>query len=178
MSVEAKGFKAIKPWLDENYDFHLDTKRFPRSDLVQPVYGDFLLFNEWEACFAEMKVEQRYTRNFFIERWSNRKRRTDGWIWKLRCSLLLYVFLDVNRLYVINMPYLQKHAFNYWEPYWTERMQKKHQQLNDTWGWIVPVDHVMFVAGLMEVDLNQRKAIWSKDEHGKPRGIEELVTQP
>ena len=157
MDTEQEGSRAIDLHLQNHYDFHIWTNRLPTklSAKIQPVWGDLILFNGWDVCTAEVKVERKSTGNFFIEKYSNRFRDTPGWVSELRCALLMYLFLDEMKLYIIDMRKLNAHAEKWWVPHYRLIRQRKHEQPNDTWGWIQDITQVMFNVGIGVIDLKQ-----------------------
>lgn len=93
---------------------------------------------------TELKAEEeeKYG-NFFLEEWSNKKWETLGWLHTLDTDLLWYYFLDTRNLYEISFHLLKK----WWEEEgrhcgYDLKRQRKHEQLNDTWGWCVPIADV------------------------------------
>ena len=59
---------------------------------------------DWSVS-AEIKAEERFTGNLFLETWSNKvfayEYRRPGWMVTLGCDILLCYFLDKKRLYSI-----------------------------------------------------------------------------
>jgi hypothetical protein len=91
--------------------------------------------------YIELKVEQKkISSNFFIETWSNRQRKTKGWFYTIKANYLFYLFLEEKCLYTMSLNNLKKIIkLNKYK----EVKQKKYTQLNDTWGLLVPRNHII-----------------------------------
>lgn len=114
---------------------------------VQKFLGDCLVSRDGDAKYIEIKTEQQYTGNLFIETWSNKSRDTLGWFHACHADWLWYYFLDDRKLYVIPLPTLQKWGH---QPTKAPRIecfkevpQRKYDQRNDTWGRLVPIHIVL-----------------------------------
>lgn len=154
--VEAKGMEALTPFLNEVSDGRfVILDKGPLAKVLQQTDGDAILQTRGNGVWSvEIKVESRHTGNLFLESWSNKNLDSfenhvrigsnPGWMLKLKSMLLLYYFLDVDKLYVINLFRLQQWAFGaegrkprvYSFP---DVRQGRHVQLNDTHGWLVPL---------------------------------------
>jgi hypothetical protein len=145
------------------------------SEELQKSAGD-LLFNSAKhperIVSVEVKGEKKYTGNFFLEYWSNRKRLTPGWMITLRADLLCYVFNDIEHAFIVELPKLQDWAFRQE----TERRdfdghiykyrlrpQGAYEQLNDTWGRLVPIEAVQHDVGLIHWDLKAWRRVTAVD---------------
>jgi hypothetical protein len=167
--LEAKGMNILMPFLHEKTDGHfvlLD--RGPLAIALQATDGDAILHSRGRGAYSvEIKVENKFTGNLFLESWSNknlddldnhvRVGSNPGWLLKLKSMLLFYYFMDGDRLYVINLFRLQRWAFgangekgNIYG--YEEKKQGKYSQLNDTWGWCVPVGVIQREVGLKLVN--------------------------
>jgi hypothetical protein len=158
-AIEAKGMAVLEPFLMEKSDGRLVLlEKGPLARVLQESLGDGILQagaggRSWSV---EIKVEQTDSPNLFLETWSNRnlesreshieRGSTPGWMLKLRADLLLYYFLDSDRLYVFDLFRLQRWAFGHkasardGQIYrFPEKLQGRWQQLNDTWGRCVPL---------------------------------------
>jgi hypothetical protein len=158
--------KALRLFRERAYHGQIVTTFKGRlSEELQRSAGD-LLFNTAKdpdrIVTVEIKGEDKFTGNFFLEYWSNRSRLTPGWMLTLRADLLCYVFNDAERAFIIGLPKLQQWAFIRM----TERRrfdghiyrfplaaQGKYEQPNDTWGRLVPIGVVRREVGLIEWDL-------------------------
>lgn len=109
----------------------------PFADRTLRSWGEFNSDDE-TVHSIEIKAEEHWTGNLFIERWSNRHRQTDGWLVTLDCDLLLYHFLETDRCLVLNFQRLRRWVLEH-EARFRLVDQKKYKQLNDTWGLLVPV---------------------------------------
>lgn len=162
IQVEKEAMPELLEFLGQQSDngrFVLTAKgRLSRE--LQKTYGDALMNTPDGSLWAvEFKVERRFTGNFFIETWSNRSRFTRGWLDHLNTNVLLYYFLDVGRLYSIDFPKLKRWAFGHAEGAgrlysFREVKQKRHDQINDTWGRVVPV-------AVVEAEIGCRR--WERD---------------
>jgi len=145
-AIERKGVRAVSRFLKRAaYDGRfvwLLKGRMARH--LQATVGDAIV-NTDERTFwtVEVKTEQRYTGNLFIETWSNRDFKR-GWLFSLRADLLLYYFLDRDELYILPLPRLQAWASD--GDIESARLmqfrlvaQKARKQLNETCGHIVPL---------------------------------------
>lgn len=160
--VEAKGMAVLGPFLKERSDGRLvllDKGPLARA-LQQESFGDAILrAKDGSARSVEIKCEDRHTGNLFLETWSNKNldSRDDysrygpnpGWLMTSRADLLFYYFLDVDRLYVIDMLKLKRWAFGHYQGKYQrggrisdfrEEPQGKYVQANDTWGRLVPLE--------------------------------------
>jgi hypothetical protein len=102
----------------------------------------------------EIKVEQFWTGNLFLETWSNRnlddkashaeRGSRPGWMVSTRADLLASYFLDTDDLVVVPLFRLKRWAFGSGEEggiyAWPEKRQARYAQANDTWGRCVPVE--------------------------------------
>lgn len=158
--IETQGMTLLMPFLRERaHDGQLVvTSKGALARHLQETIGDVIFNSDSERFYSvEVKIEARYTGNLFIEVFSNRnlEQRCSnaerginvGWIFKLRADLLFYYFVDSDDLYIIPLFRLQRWAFgngdvpgNVWR--YRQAKQSKYHQLNDTWGWIVPISDV------------------------------------
>jgi hypothetical protein len=137
---------------------YVRTDKGPLSRSLQERIGD-VLYNsdDTEVWSVEIKGEREHTGNLFIETWSNRSRFNRGWLDKLDADLLLYYFLDTKDLYAIRLQKLRAWAFGgSWGaaeyPHgniyrFREVKQRRWEQLNDTWGRLVPIETVRVELG-------------------------------
>lgn len=155
--IEAKGVSYILPLLKERaHDGQLVMlNKGPLARHLQETVGDAIFNSDPDRVWTvEIKVEQKKTGNLFLEIFSNRNldRRANhaerginpGWMFKCRADLLFYYFIDTDDLYVISLFRLQRWAFGFddtmgriWR--YSQKRQGKYQQLNDTWGAVVPI---------------------------------------
>lgn len=151
LEIEAKGRKLLSPFLEQRaHKGHLvwTTKgRLARE--LQRSAGDVLFNSDEETIVGcELKCEERLRDTLFIERWSNRKRWTPGWLETLSTDLLLYYFIEGDKLCVINFD-----GFRHWlydcrdgcvpkAGCFPQYQQKRHSQPNDTWGYSISIDRL------------------------------------
>jgi hypothetical protein len=150
--VEARGMAILGPFLDETADGRLVLlTKGPLARALQETVGDAIFqATDGRAWSVEIKVEQIHTGNLFLESWSNRNLEdrarhvavgsNPGWLAKLRSDLLLYYFLDADRLYAFDLFKLKRWAFDEWAiTKFPEKQQRSREQMNDTRGWCVPL---------------------------------------
>jgi hypothetical protein len=150
--VEAAGLAILGPFLDAKADGRLVMlDKGPLARALQETTGDAIFQGpEGRAWSVEIKTEEEHTGNLFLESWSNRNLDspdahmtigpTPGWFLKLKADLLMYYFLDTDNLYVLDFFKLKQWAFREWRiARYPERPQGKRVQMNDSWGWCVPV---------------------------------------
>lgn len=160
-AVEAKAMAVLLRFLEERADQYVLTAKGPMAKHLQEIYGDIVFSSKDNRCWTvEVKAEQKWTGNFFLETWSNRnldspashaeRGSNRGWLEKLRSDLLWYYFIDADRLYIFNLLKVKRWAFGYTDDDgnarpariygFKEKPQGAYSQMNDTHGRIVPVD--------------------------------------
>jgi len=164
--IEARGWEDLKLFLKQyarNGQFVV-TDKGDLSKFLQETIGDGL-FNDYrdEKCWAfELKTEDENRHgNFFLEYWSNLSRFNPGWLFKLNTDLLFYQFLKERHLYCMSFPKLRHWAFRQTNRFgWPGRIfefelkkQKRHIQLNDTWGFCVPITIIQAEVGFRLINL-------------------------
>lgn len=154
--IEARGIELLMPWFRKRaMDGSVVKTNTGRMSMHLQTHAGDLLLNSTKTgdlLSFEVKVEaENKYKNLFLEEWSNRKRETQGWRYKLTdTDYLAYFFLAERELYIAPWPKLNAWcARNLKEgcPY-TLKQQRKYNQLNDTWGWCVPIG-VLLEAGLV-----------------------------
>ncbi len=151
LETQRRSFEEMRGWLSGSF---CDDGRYVLTDKgrlsaeMQQRFGDMVIQRNGEMVWVEMKAEEKFTGNFFIEDWSNWSRGNPGWIHKLDTDLLFYHFLDQNALYMVHFHELRAWLFSAND--YNNRMsnyrlvrQKKCDQKNDTWGRLVPIRDVM-----------------------------------
>ncbi|HXJ15348.1 MAG TPA: hypothetical protein VNH19_24010 [Candidatus Limnocylindrales bacterium] len=126
---------------------------------MQESVGD-AIFTAYDgsARSVEVKTEERFTGNVFLETWSNRnlvnresyvcRGNNPGWMLKSSSELLFYYFLGNDHLYVFDFLRLKRWAFASPSSLgfdgrlsdFREVPQSRYSQLNDTRGRIVPLE--------------------------------------
>jgi len=158
--VEAKGMAVLAPFLEERANGKLVL--FDKGALakaMQESVGDAIFTAcDGSARSVEVKTEERFTGNLFLETWSNRnlsergsyvcRGNNPGWLFKSSSELLFYYFLTNDRLYVFDLFRLKQWAFV--SPGglgfdgrlsdFREVPQGRYSQLNETRGRIVPLE--------------------------------------
>lgn len=114
------------------------------NEFLQRTLGDFTITQNTQKRSVELKAEQRFTGNLFLEVWSNRPARTLGWLYTSRADILAYYFCDRRDLYVFSLPALQDWCFgvgaNQGAIYqYPEKVQTRYNQLNYSYGRCVPI---------------------------------------
>lgn len=144
--VEQEGMRILLPFISGHADrgHYTTTFKGKLAREFQRRAGDVLFNQEGAIVTCECKTERKYTGRLFIEVWSNRSRLTRGWLDHLQCDYLLYLFLDNRHLYPMRFDRLKSWCFGTEGP---ERLckypivkQAKYEQLNDTWGRLVPIE--------------------------------------
>ncbi len=146
--VELNSLEILLPFLRMNCykGQFVVTSKGQSSKFLQRTVGDFLVNkSETEVVAIELKTEKKETGNLFLEVWSNRDfdRRKHGWMHTLMADVLWYYFIDTDNLYVLNFRELWRWAFveRNIERY-REVEQKSYNQLNKTYGRIVPIKDI------------------------------------
>jgi hypothetical protein len=121
--VEAKALRALDPYLKEESDHgaYVLTYKGALAKVMQESFGDVLRNRAGSLEAIELKAEEKWTGNLFLETFSNRNLEdaasyakhgiNPGWLYKLRADFLLYYFLDKDMLCIMHMRSLQKWAF-------------------------------------------------------------------
>lgn len=165
--IEAEAMRRLTPFIHERSGTSDKPGRFvliekgPLAKDLQETIGDVLMTHRQTGRLVsvEIKAEQKYTGNFFVECWSNlnldnaesweARGSNPGWAWKLHPGLLFYYFLDTDSLYIIkgyrlwHWMHMQKSrsaAVGATRIHDFRRCCVRSDQLNDTWGHLVPVD--------------------------------------
>ena len=138
----------------------------PKSEAIritskddQKNYGDFYWSFGGCTYSVDVKTEEsdKYG-NFFFEYWSNRKYKTLGWGPISKMSILAYLFIEDNKLYLINFQnfkiwaYEQENIFDF-----TLKPQWKYSQLNDSWGYCVPISYCKKVPELELIEFDTER---------------------
>jgi hypothetical protein len=161
------------------------TDKGTMSRLLQREVGDFLANGPDGRCWGlELKTEEADRHgNFFLETWSNLNfgMQTVGWMLTLKCDVLLYYFLESRELYSIDFRRLfewawgthgrppQLHARNF-----RFKAQKKHSQLNETWGYCVPISKLGAQVGYKKFVPGEGPGGFVEGERVRPTRQEEL----
>jgi hypothetical protein len=151
LPIEQQSWDVLEPYLKQR-SFEgrfVRTAKGPLALELQKSVGDVLVNASREdfTCI-EVKAELKHTGNLFLERWSNRKFFTPGWFETLKTDLLWCHFLDVDTVYELRFAKLRQ--WMYWHDgrghplahRFEIAKQGKYEQLNDTWGYIVSVEHL------------------------------------
>lgn len=174
LPIEQQSWDVLEPYLKTRAfeGRFVRTAKGPLALELQRTVGDVLVNSSREhlTCI-EVKAELKHTGNLFLERWSNRKRFTPGWFETLNTDLLWCHFLDQDVVY--ELPFVKLRRWMYWHEgrgfpvsnRFEQVKQGKYEQLNDTWGFIVPLSDLK-VAGLLRCVFYPEKAVRNGDLFG------------
>ena len=148
LPIEQQSWDILEPYLKKRaFDGrYVRTAKGPMSLELQKSVGDVLVNSSREhVTCIEVKAELQHTGNLFLERWSNRSRFTPGWFETLTTDLLWCHFLDKDVVY--ELPFVRLRQWMYWHNQrgfplanrFEQAKQGKYEQLNDTWGYLVPL---------------------------------------
>lgn len=153
LDTEEQGRVLVTPllesWTAKGYPL-LWTESADQAEFWQREIGDVLLTRQEDDSVKhygiELKTEQKFTGNLFIETWSNRSfgRQRQGWIYTSKADFLVTVFIDVKAAVVVRMSQLFAWCFElqrlrqYAEH--TVKQSLNGQQLNKTTGVPVSID--------------------------------------
>lgn len=148
LPIEQQSWDALEPYLKlRAYEGRfVRTAKGPLALELQRTVGDVLVNSSREhVTCIEVKAELKHTGNLFLERWSNRSRFTAGWFETLTTDLLWCHFLDQDVVY--ELPFQRLRQWMYWHSArgfplanrYEHAKQGKYEQLNDTWGYLVPI---------------------------------------
>jgi hypothetical protein len=183
--VERLGRELLRPFIEEvSGGRYVRADCGPLAEYLQQFGDTFLQTADRELISVEEKAERRHTGNLFLETWSNRtnelrsyiyKGDNPGWLFKSRAMLLAYVFLDRQLLCVGPMRQIKKfmlqprfddrgrqHPPRIWE--FPEREQRECDQLNHTFGHLVPISYLVRHCHCQCFDINRNELF--------PRSIE------
>jgi len=168
--LAARSLRDLAPFLEETHGRYVLTEKGRLARVFQEKYGDLIINNADGRMYTiELKAEERWTGNLFLEIWSNFNFRdtdsyvargpTPGWLFKLNADLLFYHFPNEDKLVIFSLPALQNWAFlhksrNLSEPDgrnerrqlagrvfdFRQVAQTKTEQKNRTVGGIVPLN--------------------------------------
>ena len=148
-AIERRSLEILRPFICQrslNGQYVIVEKGRLAKEL-QAHYGDVFM-NRLTGGIASVEIkaeaENRH-QNLFIEVWSNRSRFNLGWIYKINADVLLYHFIESDELFAMSLQELKRWLFwhkpgshpNIYQ--YPLRVQKRHDQLNDTWGACVPI---------------------------------------
>lgn len=146
-SIEQKGRTDIEAFLRSRERFsdviYLSGAAAGVRD-IQGACGDFVCRTiDGDNKYFDLKVEERWTGNLFLETWSNLGFNR-GWLDKVKTDYIIYYFLNKGVFYLIDFPRLK--AWAYGTPSecgkldkYKEVPQSKHRQRNVTKGRLVPI---------------------------------------
>lgn len=159
--IEYQGYLLLQPYLKANFDEYVYVNTEERNELVlafQQNFGDLIAKRNNRIYFIDIKTEidNKYG-NLFLETWSNKQRNTPGWFMPdrgVKADFVYYLFLEQRKLYILDLPKTREWAFdhNHINEY-SEKRQKKYDQLNDTWGRCVPIRDLLNETPCFVVDL-------------------------
>ncbi len=142
MDVERIGRDILLPFFNH---FSVSPPQLITDKDQQKTIGDLLChFPKLGETSVELKIEQRFTGNLFIETWSNREFGSPGWLYTCNADILAYYFLDCDRLIICNVRALRHWCVGKESPnidHYRERQVRKAQRI-DTVGCAVPIAHL------------------------------------
>ena len=154
----------------------IQVSKGPLAKHFQRSFGDLLIATgPGGVASVEIKNCRRWTGNLFLEVWSNRnledrashveRGSTPGWLITCRADVVGFHFLDADTVLFLPLFRLQQWAFgNGDQPGrvydFPERCQRRYQQLNDSWGRIVPIEVLAAEVGMKRATLRQGE-LWS-----------------
>lgn len=162
-NVEARGMQLLLPYIQEmSNGRYVITNKGALARYLQLSVGDVVYNDSREVMWgAEIKVEEKRTKNLFLEIWSNRNLNerenhatygsNPGWLYHSRADWLFYLFLDTEDLFVIDLFALKRWAFgfvhtdgrefdpNLFSEEFRQVGQRKYVQRNETIGRLVPI---------------------------------------
>ena len=172
-AVEAEAITRLLPYMQEKAGRFVLNEKGPLAKELQETVGDALVTQRGTGRLVsvEVKAERRHTGNLFIECWSNlnldsaesweARGSNPGWAWKMYPGLLFYYFLEPDALYIVKGYKLwrwmhatpsKSGALGATRIHDFKRVrQSKAQQLNDTWGHLVPVTVINAEVGVQVV---------------------------
>lgn len=109
--IEADGRALFLPYLEATSDRVVDTNAFRSSEAAQRTFGDFLVWRGAQVLGWELKVEQAYTGNLFLEAFSNAwpgRHERAGWLYTLRADYVTFVFLSNRTAFTTELPALRE----------------------------------------------------------------------
>ena len=137
--VEAEAMLDLLPYAQSLSVQLIETKG---QLFVQKHYGDFIARSKRGGVkLVEVKAERENIHgNLFIEHWSNRSRSTLGWMHTSEADQLWYYFVKSRELYFVEFDVLRNWGIKDGNLFDCQsKRQNKYDQLNDTWGWCVPI---------------------------------------
>lgn len=107
----------------------------PIIEQIQLMGGDLLFVPDGTETihFIEVKTATKTYQSAFIETVSNVRTGRPGWIFKLRCGYVWYLYLDSMTSYLMDAPALQRYIYDN-EQFYREIPNK----MNDSRGIVVP----------------------------------------
>lgn len=177
--IEFRVWERIRPFVEEISDGRLVlVSKGKHARRLQEELGDVLVNVRSRDGMKsiEIKGEEIDTGNVFLEVWSNRnledavshaeRGSNPGWMFKTRADVLLFYFLDTDRLVIVNTFALLKWAFTQCrdnQPWnicrYDEKRQGKYFQRNDTWGMCVPIAHLEKILGPRSVKVTSARQL-------------------
>lgn len=146
LRIESEGMQTIIQYLrHHNKQPRLTESKEEqeRGDIAIPVEDD-------RESFIEVKVEGQYTGNLFIETFANREWGSVGWLWNCKADWIVFYFLSHDILIGMSFPALKNWLLNQsdrrLDAY--REVRAKHSGPNDTYGRLVPIEHLRAAQGL------------------------------
>ena len=118
----------------------------------------------------ELKTEQKFTGNLFLESWADAWNAEPGWLLTINPDILACLFLDVNKLFLMNFADLKGWYFGSGRFVSAKRVRvNAHPTGRYTIGHLVRIPEVARNIDIIEIDLHapldHKKAIESLIHH-------------
>lgn len=155
--TEANGMKIVTDYLE----FRTGNRPIPITEKnQQKLIGDIIVATNRGTTSVEVKIEERYTGNLFVEVWSNREWGGLGWLFTSQAQSIVFYFRDADTLVGLSLPALKHWLLNQHDGKLDSYKQVRVKQSgrNDTHGVCVPIAHLQAaqVAGLWIVNPKQK----------------------
>jgi hypothetical protein len=129
----------------------------------QFVRGDYIVFCPDKGEIAlEIKTEEKFTGNLFMETYSNYHTKRLGWLYTCEANILWYMFEDNGIM--ISMNFQKVKAWLLYDNHikdFPEVRQQKYKQDNLTVGRLVPTEAVYSACGWDTVPYRMPLSIWA-----------------
>lgn len=103
--------------------------------------GDIVTISKSGTTSIELKIEERFTGNLFVELWSNREWGRPGWLFTSEAQVIAFYFKDQDHMVGVELKSLKHWLLNQRDGKLDNYKQVKAKQTgpNDTFGAIVPI---------------------------------------
>jgi hypothetical protein len=110
----------------------------------QRTIGDLIVETPRGKTTVELKIEERFTGNLFIETWSNREFGKPGWLYTSQSDSIVFYFRDQDKLFGMSLASLKNWLLNQRDGTLDQfpQVRVKRSGPNDTYGHIIPIDRI------------------------------------